>query len=578
MSLKSIINNEVQSAISYALGEEFAATDPIIKLSNRAEFGDYQANFAMGLAKQLKQNPRDLATKVTQYLKGSVIFSKAEVAGPGFINLYLNNEFLVQQLLLLISDSRCGVKEVASETVVVDYGGPNVAKEMHVGHLRSTVIGDAIVRVLSFLGHEVIRQNHMGDWGTQFGMLIQYLLDENWQAQTEHSIADLNALYQAAKKRYDEDADFAKRARERVVLLQSGEQQTRDIWQALVAESERHFEKVYQRLGVLLTPDDIKSESAYNDTLPAIVHELQKSGVAETSDGAQVIFLDGFADQNDKPVPMIIQKSDGGYLYATTDLAAMRYRLTKLKATRLIYVIDSRQGQHMKMLFAATKKQAWVNDQVTLEHAAFGSVLGDDRKPFKTRSGETIKLIDLLDEAKQRALTIVHSKKNELTPDEQNHIAEVMSVAAIKYADLSSDRIKDYVFDWDRMLSFDGNSAPYLLNAYVRIQAVFRKGDIDVQSLKDTIILLEHAQEKALALKVLAFADVINLVAQDLAPHYLCHYLCELAADFHAFYEHCPILNADEKLKQSRLALAVITAKVLEQGLALLGINVIDKM
>lgn len=579
MSLKQIISDHVKSAILYALGESFKDTDPIIKVSNRAGFGDYQANFAMSLAKQLQQNPRELATKVLQNLASNELFEKTEVAGPGFINLYIKPEFVAQQLMAVSTDPRCGVGYAEPETIVVDYGGPNVAKEMHVGHLRSTVIGDSIARVLMFLGHRVIRQNHMGDWGTQFGMLIQNMIDQNWQAQTEHSISDLNAMYQAAKQRYDSDDSFAKRARERVVLLQAGDQQTIDLWRTLVAESERHFNLIYQRLGVLLTHDDIKSESAYNDSLAGIVAELEKLGIAESSEGAKVIFLEGYEDQNKKPVPLMIEKSDGGYLYATTDFAAMKYRLKELHASRAIYVIDARQSQHLAMLFAATEKTGWMNKNTRLEHAAFGSVLGDDRRPFKTRSGETVKLADLLDEAEQRALTILKDKSSDLSETVQKNIAQALSVGAIKYADLSSDRVKDYVFDWDRMLSFDGNSAPYLMNAYVRIQAIFRKGDIQAEQLLGKTISLTEAAEKALGLKILAFTDVIEMVAKDLAPHNLCHYLCELAANFHSFYEQCPILRLDDAdQRSSRLALCLTTAQILQKGLELLGIQLIDRM
>lgn len=579
MSLKQQLTHYFKTAIVAALGKEFSETDPIIKVSGRPEFGDYQANFAMSLGKQLGKAPREVAQQVQQHLGHPDVFAKLEVAGPGFINIHLQPAFIAQQLLLLANDKHCGAAVAKPDTVVIDYGGPNVAKEMHVGHLRSTVIGDSLVRVLEFLGHKVIRQNHLGDWGTQFGMLIQNLLDQDWQAGKDHTISDLNAMYQAAKKRYDDDEEFAKRARERVVLLQSGDAETLKLWQYLVTESERHFELIYKRLGVLLTQADIKGESSYNPLLANTVAELQKSGLAETSEGAVVIFLDGFKDQDDKALPFIIQKTDGGYLYATTDLAAMKYRLKELKADRLVYVIDARQKQHLAMLFAATRKQGWADDSIRLEHAAFGTVLGADHRPFKTRTGETIKLVDLLDDAEERALAIIQEKNADLPLKEQQAIAQAVSVSAIKYADLSSDRVKDYVFDWSRMLSFDGNSAPYLLNAYVRIQSIFRKGNVDVaHALKAEMVLVEPAETK-LALALLAFPDVVQLVTQDLAPHYLCHYLCDLAASYHSFYEHCPILQAeDTAIRNSRLALCAVTARVLKTGLNLLGIATIDRM
>lgn len=580
MSLKIRIIQRFQAAIARAFGEEFMLLDPLIKSTPRADLGDFQANFAMGLAKQLQLNPREVATRTLEKLQSEDLFSRVEIAGPGFINVFLKAEFLNEQLEQLLTDPRGGVGIQEPQTVVIDYGSPNVAKEMHVGHLRSTIIGDCIARILTRLGHDVIRQNHLGDWGTQFGMLIQEILETNASQKPADNMAQLNALYQAAKQHYDKDPDFAKRARERVVLLQGGDQETVSIWKQLVAESQQYFNQIYQRLQVLLTDADIKSESAYNPMLPGIVSELLASGLATHSEGAIVVFLEGFQDKDHNPTPMIIQKSDGGHLYATTDLAAAKYRLKTLKATRLIYVIDSRQSQHMAMLFAAVRKQGWGNPSVQLEHASFGSILGPDRKPFKTRSGETIKLVDLLNEAEQRAAAILAEKKSELPVDLQKTIVHTISTGAIKYSDLCSERVKDYIFDWDRMLSFDGNSAPYLLNAYVRIQSIFRKAESQGVSLPETgSIQLNDAIEHQLGLKLLAFPDIVELVAKELAPHHLCHYLCELATCFHSFYEHCPILKPEANSERdSRLVLCEITAKILQQGLDLLGIQTIDRM
>jgi arginyl-tRNA synthetase len=581
MSLTALITQRFQAAIARAFGEEFLDTDPIIKATPRADLGDYQANFAMGLAKKLRLNPREVATQTAEKLQSEDLFGKVEIAGPGFINLFLKPDFLNDQLTQLLSDPNNGISTHEPQTVVIDYGSPNVAKEMHVGHLRSTIIGDSLARVLSLLGHQVIRQNHLGDWGTQFGMLIQEILETNPLQQSESSMSHLNAIYQAAKLHYDSDPEFAKRARERVVSLQKGDQETVTIWKKLVAESQQYFNQIYQRLHVLLTDADIKSESAYNPMLSDIVAELLASGLATHSEGAIVIFLEGFQDKEGNPTPMIIQKSDGGHLYATTDLAAAKYRLKTLKATRIIYVIDSRQSQHMAMLFSAVRKQGWVNPTVQLEHASFGSILGPDRKPFKTRSGETIKLVDLLNEAEQRAAAILTEKKTDLPTELQQEIVRTISMGAIKYSDLCSERVKDYIFDWDRMLSFDGNSAPYLLNAYVRIQAIFRKAasqGIVNQDLGQ--IQLKEAIEHQLGLKLLAFPDVVESVAKELAPHHLCHYLCELATCFHSFYEHCPILRSDvlSTERDSRLLLCHITAKILQQGLDLLGIQTIYRM
>ena len=565
-------------------GEDFANTDPILKPSARAEFGDYQANFAMSLAKKLKKSPRDIANLVVAELsnnkKFNQVFEKIEIAGPGFINLWLNTNNLNSYLHNIFVDPRLGVEKSDNiKNIVLDYGGPNVAKEMHVGHLRSTVIGDCLARVLSFLGNNVIRQNHLGDWGTQFGMLIQHLIEfkqEQEQDNNKTSIRDLNKFYKQAKKKFDEDEVFADKARKRVVLLQSGDEQTLALWRDLVTQSAVYFEEVYKKLDVLLQPSDIKSESSYNNYLPEVVKELEDKNLAETNQGAKVIFLDGFTDKDGNKVPCIIQKADGGYLYATTDIAAARYRINDLKADQIIYVIDARQSQHLAMLFDIVNKAGW--PKVDLSHVKFGMVLGPDRKPFKTRSGETIPLMSLVSEAVAKAKVLVKDKNPDMPESNLNHISDVLGVGALKYGDLSGDRVKDYVFDWDRMLSFDGNSAPYLLNAYVRIKSIFRKLDINDFLWPDNFILQTH-QEKVLALKILAFSDVIKGVGVSLSPHHICTYLCELAGGFHKFYENCSISKAEsDQIKNSRVILSYIVSQVLKLGLELLGISVIDVM
>ena len=561
-------------------GDNYYDIDPILKPSTRDGFGDFQANFAMSLAKKLQKPPRDLAQLVSAELSSdkyiNKVFNKVEVAGPGFINLWLSPSFLTNYLKKMFKGENSGIDKVSnSKNIVIDYGSPNVAKEMHVGHLRSTIIGDSLARVLSLLGHNVIRQNHLGDWGTQFGMLIQHLLDIS-EDDKNYSIKDLNKFYKQAKKKFDDDKTFADKSRKRVVLLQSGDNNTLLLWKQLVDQSALYFDKVYKKLGVLLEPKDIKSESSYNSDLPKIVSELESENIAETNQGAKVVFLDGFSDKEGNPVPCIIQKADGGYLYATTDLAAAKYRIENLKADQIIYVIDARQAQHLSMLFAIVSQMKW--SEVKMSHVSFGMVLGPDRKPFKTRSGETIPLISLIDEAISRAKLLVKEKNQDLSESEINNISEVLGIGALKYGDLSGDRVKDYVFDWDRMLSFDGNSAPYLLNAYVRIKSIFRKLNIEDVSWPDNFIL-HTDKEKDLALKILAFSDIIYGVSISLSPHHICTYLCELAASYHKFYESCSISKAGSDLiKQSRIALSYLCAKVLKLGLYLLGISVINIM
>ncbi|MFW6031926.1 MAG: arginine--tRNA ligase [Phycisphaeraceae bacterium] len=578
--IQNRIETLLQDAVGAALGEEHRETDPIVRPSGNPKFGDYQANLAMGLAKKLGQKPRDLAQQIAAKLPGNALLESAEVAGPGFINLRLTREALDAHAAAMLASDRLGLEPAGEpETVVVDYSGPNVAKEMHVGHLRSTVLGDAIARVLELQGHAVVRQNHLGDWGTQFGMLIQYLLDTGWEAEGEPEIGNLNRLYQQAKQKLDADPDFAKRARERVVALQSGDDETTSVWQGLVEESKRHFNAVYRRLGVDLRDADIRPESFYNDRLPGVIGGLEQAGLLAESEGAAVVYPEGFQDREGEPMPMIVRKTDGGYLYATTDLAAARFRIGELGASRLIYVTDARQSQHFAMVFQTLRQAGWADAGVRLDHVPFGAVLGPDRRPFKTREGGTVRLVELVDEAESRAAGVIREKNPDLPEAEQERIASAVGIGALKYADLSSDRIKDYVFDWNRMLAMDGNTAPYLQNAYVRIRSIFRKGKIDAESLDAGAIRAEAPAERALVLKLLQWPGVIASVADSLEPHRLCNWLYELATGYHQFYERCPVLTAEEaSVRQSRLALSHLVARALQEGLGLLGIEVVERM
>lgn len=580
--IHTILSDRFTAAIEAAYGIEYRNVDPMIHLTNKPDFGDYQANLAMSLAKKTGNSPRNVARAIISQLKLNDICEKVEVAGPGFINLYLRLTFLDKQMHRMANHGQFGIKTVkVPQTIVVDYSAPNIAKEMHVGHLRSTVIGDAIVRLLMAQGHQVIRQNHMGDWGTQFGMLIEYLIDSGWTEKhgNRSSLNDLELRYQAAKRKFDSDLDFAKQCRQRVVALQAGEENTLKLWRYLVEESSRHFSDIYTRLGVLLQASDNCPESFYNPKLAEIVSLLDENKLLTISAGATVILLEGFKDQNNKPLPMIVRKSDGGYLYATTDLAALRYRLNELKADRLIYVTDARQSQHFAMLFAAAKRAEWVG-KAHLQHVPFGAVLGTDKKPFKTRSGSTVKLIDLMHEAELRTNTVI-SKKNPEMPEEIRHeIAQTIGIAALKYADLSNDRIKDYIFNWNRMLALDGNTAPYLYNAYVRIISIFRKGDINRESLDPGLIHIQTPKEKVLALQLSQYAQTVTQASTHLEPHRLCIFLHELASRFHSFYESNPILKeaVTEKTKLSRLALCNLCAQVIHHGLNLLGMKTVDSM
>ncbi|XXN65274.1 arginine--tRNA ligase [Enterobacter ludwigii] len=576
MNIQALLSDKVSQAM-IAAGAP-ADCEPQVRQSAKVQFGDYQANGMMAVAKKLGQAPRQLAEQVIQHLDLTGIASKVEIAGPGFINIFLDREWLAVQTAQALQLPRLGVNAVAPQTIVVDYSAPNVAKQMHVGHVRSTIIGDAAVRTLEFLGHNVIRANHVGDWGTQFGMLIAYLEKQQNEHHEEIALADLEAFYREAKVTYDADEAFAERARNYVVKLQGGDEYCRSMWKKLVDITMSQNQLVYDRLNVTLTRKDVMGESLYNDMLPGIVADLREKGLAVTSEGATVVFLDEFKNKEGEPMGVIIQKKDGGYLYTTTDIACAKYRFETLHADRVLYYIDSRQHQHLQQAWTIVRKAGYVPESVPLEHHAFGMMLGKDGRPFKTRSGGTIRLADLLDEAVERAHTLVSDKNPEMSAQELKDLSEVVGIGAVKYADLSKSRTTDYIFDWDNMLAFEGNTAPYMQYAYTRVLSVFRKAGIDADSLSGDIVLTEE-REAQLATRLLQFEEVITQVARDGTPHVMCAYLYELAGQFSGFYEHCPILSAeDETIRQSRLQLAALTAKTLKQGLDTLGIKTVERM
>lgn len=547
---------------------------PNVQVASKPEFGDYQANGIMGAAKALKMNPRALAEQVLACVDLAGIADKLEIAGPGFINITLSNEFLAQTLGTQQADAQLGTGVAKTETVVIDYSSPNLAKEMHVGHLRSSIIGDSLTRIYSYLGHKVIRQNHVGDWGTQFGMLTAYML-ENENQSSELALGDLEGFYRAAKVRFDADPAFADLSREYVVKLQSGDAQVRALWQRFLNISMKHCEDVYQKLGLLLTRDDVKGESSYNDDLPVVIDDLRAKGLLTESQGAQVVFLEEFRNKDGDAAAFIVQKQGGGFLYSTSDLATARYRTGVLGANRILYVVDARQGLHFQQLFTVARKAGFVPADTHLEHVAFGTMMGDDGKPFKTRSGELIKLVDLLSEAENRAFDLVSSKNPNMDEATRHHIAHAVGIAAVKYSDLSKHRTSDYVFDWNSMLSFEGNTAPYLQYAYTRIASIFRQaGDVPANAKIELIEPAEHA----LALTLVQFPDILQQAANDTCPHVLCSYLYTLATRFSRFYDACPVLKAEGEIRSSRLALCQAAAKTMQTGLDLLGIEVLQEM
>jgi arginyl-tRNA synthetase len=571
-TVTEIIDSRVRAALATSGCEDSPA---IVQPAGRPEFGDYQANGVMAAAKSRKMNPRELAQRVVANLDLEGIASKVDIAGPGFINITLSAEFLEQRVNAALVDSHLDVSRPAAQRVVVDYSSPNLAKEMHVGHLRSTIIGDALARVLRFLGHTVIAQNHVGDWGTQFGMLTAYMIEAEQLGQGDLALADLEDFSRRAKQRFDEDKAFAARAREYVVKLQGGDHKVNELWKRFLDVSLHHCEAVYQQLGVSLTRADVQGESAYNDDLPKVVEDLQQKGLAVESDGAQVVFLDEFRNKEGEPQAYIVQKKDGGYLYSTTDLAAVRYRVTVLQADRALYVVDARQGLHFQQMFTLARKAGYAPAAMQLEHVGFGVMLGDDGKPFKTRSGGTVKLAELLVEAEERAFALVSEKSPDLAEAQRKEIAHAVGIGAVKYADLSKNRNSDYVFSWDTMLSFEGNTAPYLQYAYTRIQSVFRKAETRDGSVA---IRLQEPAERQLALELSRFSDAVHTVAREAAPHFLCAYLYELATHFMRFYEACPVLKSEGSVRDSRLRLCELTATTLKTGLGLLGIETLDVM
>ncbi|EEL1065162.1 arginine--tRNA ligase [Salmonella enterica] len=577
MNIQALLSEKVSQAM-IAAGAP-ADCEPQVRQSAKVQFGDYQANGMMAVAKKLGMAPRQLAEQVLTHLDLSGIASKVEIAGPGFINIFLEPAFLAEQVQQALASDRLGVSQPTRQTIVVDYSAPNVAKEMHVGHLRSTIIGDAAVRTLEFLGHHVIRANHVGDWGTQFGMLIAWLEKQQQENAGDMALADLEGFYRVAKKHYDEDEAFAERARNYVVKLQSGDTYFREMWRKLVDITMTQNQITYDRLNVTLTRDDVMGESLYNPMLPGIVADLKAKGLAVESEGATVVFLDEFKNKEGDPMGVIIQKKDGGYLYTTTDIACAKYRYETLHADRVLYYIDSRQHQHLMQAWTIVRKAGYVPDSVPLEHHMFGMMLGKDGKPFKTRAGGTVKLADLLDEALERARRLVAEKNPDMPADELEKLANAVGIGAVKYADLSKNRTTDYIFDWDNMLAFEGNTAPYMQYAYTRVLSVFRKADIDEQALASAPVIISEDREAQLAARLLQFEETLTVVAREGTPHVMCAYLYDVAGLFSGFYEHCPILSAEnDAVRNSRLKLAQLTAKTLKLGLDTLGIETVERM
>lgn len=577
MNIQALLSEKVSHAL-IAAGAP-ADCEPQVRQSAKIQFGDYQANGVMAVAKKLGMAPRQLAEQVLSHLDLNGIANKVEIAGPGFINIFLDPAFLAANVSQALSAERLGVAQPQAQTIVVDYSAPNVAKEMHVGHLRSTIIGDAAVRTLEFLGHKVIRANHVGDWGTQFGMLIAWLEKQQQENAGEMALADLEGFYREAKKHYDEDEAFAERARSYVVKLQGGDEYFRQMWRQLVDITMSQNQITYDRLNVTLTRDDVMGESLYNPMLPGIVADLKAQGLAVESEGATVVFLDEYKNKEGEPMGVIIQKKDGGYLYTTTDIACAKYRYETLHADRVLYYIDSRQHQHLMQAWTIVRKAGYVPGSVPLEHHMFGMMLGKDGKPFKTRAGGTVKLADLLDEALERARRLVAEKNPDMPADELEKLANAVGIGAVKYADLSKNRTTDYIFDWDNMLAFEGNTAPYMQYAYTRVLSVFRKAEIDENALAAAPVIITEDREAQLAARLLQFEETLTVVAREGTPHVMCAYLYDLAGLFSGFYEHCPILSAEsEQTRNSRLKLAQLTAKTLKTGLDTLGIETVERM
>jgi arginyl-tRNA synthetase len=586
-SMRQQIEEAVSHALAAVVGPEAAELDPLVRPTQDPRFGDFQSNVALGLAKRLGRKPRDVADDLVAALGASDIYEQPEIAGPGFINFRLRPSYLAGQLRRIQGDPRLGIPEAEHpQRVIVDFSSPNLAKEMHIGHLRTTVIGDTLARLFEFLGHDVLRLNHVGDWGTQFGMLLQYIREtqpEVVENPDRFHVSDLEAFYVAAKARYDADPAFADAARRAVVGLQSGDAAALRIWEAFVHESLRHAHELYGRLDVRLQD---RGESYYNPMLPEIVRELRDSGLAVENEGAVCIFLEGWKNKEGEPLPMIIQKSDGGYKYETTDLAAVKHRVAGERAQRIVYVTDVRQGDHFKMLFQAARQAGWVPANVALEHVGYGMILGQGGRPFKTKTGGTVKLKDVLDEAEARSrerITEDEERQREFSEAQKQDIARAVGIGSVKYADLSHNPSSDYRFDWETMLSLDGNSAPYMLFAYARVRAIGRKAGIDFEDLPpDLPVLLEHESEIGLAKQLLNFSGVVEQVAAELKPNYLTDYLYSLSRAYSTFLDRntgVRVIDAEpESVRVSRLRLCDLTARTLRLGLDLLGIRVVEQM
>ncbi|WOB44887.1 arginine--tRNA ligase [Thermoleptolyngbya oregonensis NK1-22] len=584
-STLALLKERLQTALVAAFGPDLADADPVLVPASNPKFGDYQANGAMGLAKRLGMAPRAIASQLLDHLDVSDLCDPPEVAGPGFINLRLKPEYLEAQLKAIQADPRLGVAPVANpKRVIVDYPSPNIAKEMHVGHLRPCVIGDALARILEFLGHDVLQLSHIGDWGTPFGMLIAYLREAypDALAGSELDLGNLATFYQAAKKRFDEDTDFQEAARLAVIKLQAGDPETIQAWKVVCDLSNRTNRKIFDLMG--LSPKiQERGESFYNPLLPDVIAELDRLGLLVEDQGAKCVFLEGFTNKEGKPLPLIVQKSDGGYNYAATDLAAIRYRVTEDRAQRVIYPVGAEQINHFAQIFQVGKRAGWITDETEFVHAALGNVLGEDGKKLKSRSGEAARLVDFLEEAIARARADLEARLTEENRTESEdfiaHVANVVGIGAIKYADLSQNRTSGYIFSYDKMLALQGNTAPYMLYAYVRVQGISRKGGIDFEALGDNSrVVLQDEAEFALAKSLLQFDEVLSAVEADLLPNRLCEYLFDLSKTFNQFYDRCPILQAEDPQRTSRLILADLTARTIKLGLSLLGIQVLERM
>ena len=584
-STLALLRERLRTALVAAFGPELADADPVLVPASNPKFGDYQANGAMGLAKRLGMAPRAIATQLLDYLDVSDLCDPPEVAGPGFINLRLKTEYLEAQLKAIQADPRLGVAPVPNpKRVIVDYPSPNIAKEMHVGHLRPCVIGDALARILEFLGHDVLRLSHIGDWGTPFGMLIAYLREAYPDALAggELALGDLATFYRAAKKRFDEDTAFQEAARLAVVQLQAGDPETIQAWKIVCDLSNRTNRKIFDLMG--LSPKiQERGESFYNPFLPDVIAELERLGLLVEDQGAKCVFLEGFTNKEGKPLPLIVQKSDGGYNYATTDLAAIRYRVKEDRVQRVIYPVGAEQINHFAQIFQVGKRAGWITDETEFVHTPLGNILGEDGKKLKSRSGEAARLVDLLEEAIARARADLEARLQEENRTESEefiaHVAQVVGIGAIKYADLSQNRTSSYIFSYDKMLALQGNTAPYMLYAYVRVQGISRKGGVDFDALgADSRVVLQDEAEFALAKSLLQFDEVLSAVEADLLPNRLCEYLFDLSKTFNQFYDRCPILQAEEPQRTSRLILADLTARTIRLGLSLLGIQVLERM